>query len=439
MGDVVKFVDSIAASPTVRLDVNDEVKWIVRDFQAPPPQLRRAMSQNAMRDGVLVSSSVYDSRTVTLTLDLVTADQDTNATELQKLARELDRTDNFLMYQPVGATKPVFFRLFRSDMSQIENLKGPKALRRPTINLLAEPFALGLREVIATAATISSNPAAGTNPISFLTGTISGDAAPECVLLMTPSAANQYMVTAEGSGPALRLAQAETADVLGTDTTLPGADAAMSGAGSNYSRTTFATSAPLGTRLAWSSGIFQMPLEQYVKLLIRVRSSAAGTYQVKLDIPGIFSSGIVTVTFAAAGIQTVTLGTYNNGRRLDEYGYDVGTTSGLSASSTTIALGRTSGGGSLDVDFVVAATLDQGSAITAALPSGVQCIFDGVAGRAWSGFSASPIAFAGRIPFLIPGVNNRIYFTPLSGAISDTLTLTAYYWPRYLFVRPAAS
>ena len=43
--DVIQFVSAIDANPTVRLDINDETTWRCRSFLAPPPRLRRSMSQ----------------------------------------------------------------------------------------------------------------------------------------------------------------------------------------------------------------------------------------------------------------------------------------------------------------------------------------------------------------------------------------------------------
>ncbi|GGO86601.1 hypothetical protein GCM10011584_09310 [Nocardioides phosphati] len=167
MADLVRFVDSIVASPTVRLDLNGEATngWYVRSFSAPAPRLRRSMSSNAMRDGISVGSSSYDARTLTIELECIKNDQDSAATELQKLARELDRESNLIMYRPDGASKPVFFKTFRSDLAQIDDVIAQKAMRRFTIELLAEPFALGLPEALPKV-TVSNDPALGSGPIS---------------------------------------------------------------------------------------------------------------------------------------------------------------------------------------------------------------------------------------------------------------------------------
>ena len=230
--DVIKFVDSIASSVTVRLDINDGTTWRTGRFEAPPPRLRRATSQNAMRDGINVSSSQYDARTLTIGLTLVHTSEDAKATEIQKLARELDRDVNFLMYQPVGATKPVFFRLFRSDMSQLEQFTGtPSSLAKPTIELLAEPFALGLLETLGPY-TVAYDPA-GTNGCYFdVTGVIGDVEALPSISWPQAAAASSFVYGLRRRGtpsamPFLLQAESMTA---GTDTSVQAHSANYSGA-----------------------------------------------------------------------------------------------------------------------------------------------------------------------------------------------------------------
>lgn len=192
MGDLVRFVDSIATSPTVRLDINDEASWFVRSFSAPPPRLRRSVAQNAMRDGISVGASQYDARTLTIELELVKSTQDASATEVQKLFRELDRASNYLMYQPNNLTKPVFFRLYRSDTSQLEDVIAQAAMRRFTIELLAEPFALGLRETLGPF-TVSNDPA---NPATNIAAPTLNTATPSTTGGTLAAGTYYYRVTA---------------------------------------------------------------------------------------------------------------------------------------------------------------------------------------------------------------------------------------------------
>src|SRR5688500_18882199 len=109
------FVDSIAESPTTRLDLNDGTVWRLQDgTELTPPPLRRSVTQSLLADGATYPAAAYDNRTIRLELLLQAADADAAATQLQALARELERPENFLRWAP-HTTEPVFFKTFRSD------------------------------------------------------------------------------------------------------------------------------------------------------------------------------------------------------------------------------------------------------------------------------------------------------------------------------------
>ena len=475
--DLVRLVDSIAASPTVRLDLNDESKWWVRSFQAPPPRLRRAVSQNAMRDGINVSSSLYDARVVTLELDLKTTTQDLNATELQKLGRELDRADNFLMYQPTGATKPVFFRLYRSDMSQIENLTGSNAFRRPTIELLAEPFAYGLRETIGPF-TVNNDPAAGSNQLFFdVTGVI-GDVPAPLILTDTSRATTSGLLSVRQHGTPSDLTfiwQAESQGP-GTDTTNPGGgpDAAMSGAGTNnYLRTSFATTATMASRVSLVpiSGVPTTAQGKAFKGRFNLyacvrRSDATSDMTASVTMPGRSATTAVVVP-KTTNRQMVMVGQVSFTVPADRLGYgeqvpvavtlNAGTAEGIAINAA-----RSSGSGTLDWDYLALIPADE-SVVTWVSPGGASeyGVIDGYSsmvyrtenGAAGSLFAGTTLinskaseVVAGSVPMLVPNQTNRLYF--VSGGFgtsggshskSETNALTVDYWPRYLLVRPSAT
>jgi hypothetical protein len=157
MGDRVRFVDKLNALPTVLLNLNDEATWWVRSFDAPPPRKRRSVATNAMRDGGYVSSSTYDMRVLTLTLDMRKTTQDDAATELQKLARILDKP-SILEYKPDTATSPVFFKVYPSDLAAVVDMYASTAYRQLTIELLAEPFAVGIRTSISAGTVVNTSP-----------------------------------------------------------------------------------------------------------------------------------------------------------------------------------------------------------------------------------------------------------------------------------------
>ena len=149
--------------------------WAVRyegtDFSPPP--LKQAWSNTLLVDGERLSAAAYANRQIHLSMDLMTSSQDENAAELQKLWRELNRPSNFLMYQPQGASQPVFFRTFRSSNTRVTDFP-VGAMRQVDVTIDAEPFAYGLKEPQSTV-TITNDPASGTNPMYFDVPSPKGD------------------------------------------------------------------------------------------------------------------------------------------------------------------------------------------------------------------------------------------------------------------------
>jgi len=476
--DTIKFVDSIAASPTVRLDVNDGTVWRCTRFDASPPRLRRAMSSNAMTDGVFVSSSQYDSRIVTLELALVHSSEDLAATEWQKLARELDRADNFLMYQPTSATKPVFFRLFRSDVPSMEQFTGgAQAFKKPTVELLAEPFALGLRETVSVG-TFNNDPAAGSNGCYFdVTGVI-GDVAAPTVISDTASTRFGGVIAVRQHGTPSDLtwfAQGESG-TMGQDTAVPGGgpDAAMSGSGTNnYARTTFFLNTGMDNRLT----VAIPPVGTLAQA-----KAARGRYSIYAVVRRGDNTSVMTAEAAVAagnGVTTTTvtlplttsrilvrLGTYSLGQAVPDNpgGYAPGVGGYQLPSSITL---RAAGplNKTLDWDCVLLLPADEstftwstGSTDSASydqyLDGSSQTIFAIASGSSpftntATIFSAAfdvnaTLKMAGGFPMLVPNQTNRlfmVYTTDANGATSKSVTgtIAVDYWPRYLFVRPSAT
>lgn len=467
MGDLVRFVDSIAASPTVRLDLNDEVSWWVKSFAAPPPRLRRAVSQNAMRDGINVSSSQYDARVVTLELDLKTTTQDLNATEIQKLARELDRADNFLMYQPTGASKPVFFRLYRSDLSQIESLTGSNAFRRPTIELLAEPFALGLLETLGPF-TVAYDPAAANGCYFDCTGVIGDvDALPSISWPQAAAASSfVYGVRRRGTPSAMPfLLQAETM-TAGTDTSVQANSANYSGAGSNWMKCTFATSSALVTRVSTtdfpSTDIVDARGQYRVYGRFSFDGSAVSSATVQLWSPT--GSGLLGSAFALGAAVSIPgplagtnyaviyLGLVQIPLGADPVAKQDGTSLTVDGVGLQVRCGL-SGSGNLGIDYLLFMPADDRMGIVSEGTgvAGADTVLDANANAIWTRTSGGAVAsvdaqsaMVGGFPALTPNVTNRVTFRPLpttstSPYISTTVAVTVTYHPRYLFVRPSAT
>lgn len=240
MPDTLQFVDAISATPTVRLDLNDDATWSL-DYEGTdfsPPPLRRAIAQTLLTDGGLVAAAVYDLRIVKLQLDLKVNTVDEVAEQLQALNRELDRPTNLLKYQP-GTGRPVFIRTLRSAATRVRDYPGPGTFRTVNVEVLAEPFALGIKETLP-AVTVSNDPdspaPANANPYfetnaaswtptggtfvrstaQFHQGSASGLLTPDGVTAQVRVESEQVTVTAGGSYRAsawLRCASTRNIDV----------------------------------------------------------------------------------------------------------------------------------------------------------------------------------------------------------------------------------
>jgi hypothetical protein len=162
---LLQFVDSVASSPTVRLDLNDGSTWnMLEGTEFPPPPLRRAVAQTLLTDGGVIPSSAYDLRVLTLVLGLNASTADAAAEALQALFRELDRPANLIRWQPHGVTNPVFFRTFRTSVEAVLRHGQPDNRRKTlTVNIPAEYAAYGLLETPVSGVTVSTNPAAAVN------------------------------------------------------------------------------------------------------------------------------------------------------------------------------------------------------------------------------------------------------------------------------------
>ena len=459
---VLRFVDSIQASPTVRLNLNDLSVWgMSNETSFGTPEMKRSVTSSMMRDGDYVGASAYGNRVLNLVLHLFHAG-DNAATQLQLLQRELDRPTNLLQYTPGGTTNTVFFRTFRTPP---ESVRWDIGLKQVRVQVLAEPFALGLREDIGPI-TVNNNPAAGSNGLfADLTG-IKGDVETPLMIEYADGggglARNGFSIGVR-SGPSPypnRFLQAESMN-QNTDTSAV-ADAAFSGG--NKSRCTFTTQQVLTTRISgkFPSATVPSGAENWgvYRVFARVAQTVAGdVMQMDLFI-GNASTSVVTIKSQTAA-QLVDLGTVDST-------FGTPTAGGYAASEYRIEdqpsitgpllvrAGRVSGSGSLDIDYVVFVPADEcfgtwtySSNVTSATHlSVVDAVSDSfytatalsgaTPGRLSHGF---PVAITGRLPRVMPG-NNRLVivesseFPGAANAITTSITATIRYWPRYLLTRP---
>src|SRR6266403_2723493 len=159
MPTTFKFVDRPIASPTVLLDMNDGATWKTLGgdfFNLPSPPLKRSIATNAMSDGGVVSSSAYDLRTITFTLELTAATEAGREAQVDALKAQLAKPANLLMFQSQLSNNPVFFRTLRSDEYNLNTQFIPGKAWRVDCTVLAEPFAIGIRHDI-TAGLVVTN------------------------------------------------------------------------------------------------------------------------------------------------------------------------------------------------------------------------------------------------------------------------------------------
>jgi len=254
------------------------------------------------------------------------------------------------------------------------------------------------------------------------------------------------------------LLQAE-AMTTGTTTTIQANDANYSGAGQNFMRSTFSTTTMLG-RLSKnpfpaSSGV---DVRGTYRVFARVRKSVSGdTISVQFQ----YSYGAFTVTNDAVVVPNVTVNqlvdvglcTFPVGPDPVFDGYsNVELPVDNTGVSVQVNAQRSAGTGTLDFDYLLfvpaddcLAMLDWANETLTTLTVHV----DGISETVWAAgsgtvYSFSPSTLAGRFPRLSPNVAQRLYLVPVVGNIAAetvgyTYTVSVTYFPRYLYVRPAAT
>lgn len=463
MADVLKFVDSVASSPSVRLDLNDGTTWRAllngSEFQTPP--LRRALATTLMVDGSRQPAAAYDNRTIKLTLSLQATGNDNQATQIQNLAREVDRPQNVLMWQPVGATNAVFFKTLRSDVTRVVEHKSNR--REVELNLMAEPFAYGLEQNLV-AVTVNNDPANVSNGQFWDITGIKGDVETPAVISMPATAV--YDATQRQSLIAVRrrgtpanmpfLAQAEAA-TQGTDTTTQANNAAYSGAGNNFSRCSFGTTSSNALRLTLPAPTDDKNLRGTYRLWMRYTKSVAGDpvlVQAKWD-GAVYTNSQVTLASSTL-FRWADLGLISMPAGPDPV-YDGYSNVELAVGGRTVQIwaARSSGTTTLDFDYFLYVPADDNYLLTkwtSINDATYTAVVDGINQMSYvlnpSGnvVNLGANENVGGYPMLSPNQTNRLVFirdvgqtSGATDAVTNTTSVTVSYFPRYLYVRPAST
>lgn len=471
MASVVQFVDSIASSPSVRLDINSLAGGIMvatEGIDLSPPPLRRTVVSTMLADGEIIPAAAYGNRTIKLPLQMLAGTTNNQATALQNLARELVRPNNILKLQLDGASSPVFFRTFAAPdyaLSMLRLLLVPNTVA--VLEIPAEPFALGLKETIA-GVTVTEDPEAVTNPMRWDISGVKGDVETPVNLILPTG--NLY----DSGDPISVLAVRRRGTVgnvpfhlgaedmdLNTDTTLPGNDANMSGSGSNYARVSFATNSNMVRRVSLDPFPTTANVDnrgRYRVFGLFRRSSGTGTINVQLgytaNTAGILVQNDAVATENVTARHHIDLGLISFPTGADPV-YDGYSNTEVSVRGRYIEVRaeRTSGSSTLDIDYLLfvpaddsLALIDWGDATATNNEFVIDSVHEMVFTRNTSDqvFGSLPTVVAGGFPYISPGVTNRMYFIRRTGrgatvTKSETTVIEAEYWPRYLVVRPAST
>lgn len=459
---VLKLVDSIQASPTTRLDLNDRTVWGMdpaTSFGIPP--LRRSVSSTLLRDGEYVGASAYGNRELNLVLNLFSVG-DAAATQVQTLQRELDRPMNLLQYTPGGVTNPVFFRTFRTSP---DNVQWDVTRKKVTVTVLAEPFALGLREDLA-AITVRNDPTLTNGLFCDLTG-IKGDVETPLFIEYADGGAGLARsgfavgVRAGASPYPNRFQQAESMSVL-NDTSVV-ADATFSGG--SKTRTTFATVPTFGGRLT----------SNLPNLTDPAGAENWGVYRIFARVAQTVAGDVITMATRTAGTynravtiksqtqpQLVDLGTLDSTLGVSTVGgYAVADYRIEDQAILVIGASRTSGTGSLDIDYVAFVPADEcfgaWKAFTDVVNTTDLGVIDGpndatyiattLTGGTPGRGAINSSSIQGRLPRVMPGSNRLVIVEstkgqtpPTSNLLTTSISMTIRYWPRYVNVaRPLST
>jgi hypothetical protein len=472
---VARFVDSISSTRSTRLNLHDGEIWAVQaDTRFPLPRAQRARVSTLLTDGASYPATVYDDRTLELHLQLTADTADLAAAQLQALARELDRPSNILEYRLDGAAEPVFFRTQRIGLDAADLPAGRATLLDIAVSVPAAPFAYGLREDLSLV-TVSNDPAAGSNGLFFDVTGVKGDVATPLYMKIRDSDVSQLSgrkksamsVRRRGTPSSMPLVLQAESLVLGTDASLPGNDALMSGSGSNYVRVSFTTNATNVSRITTSgfpTAAGGIDVRGTYRVFARVRHSV-GTDTITLQL-----RATTTPTSIVNDATTLPAGTEIRWVDLGLLQLPIGADpvtdgpSGVEMGAAGVPLAfyaaRTAGTGNLDIDVFVFMPADDklafitwqqaGTGATTYIVDGCEReqVYRVVTATGAVVSDASPVELAGLLPYVSPGETNRVCFIQDVGsgsgvaggdAKTSVTQITPYYWPRYLYVRPPTS
>lgn len=466
MAITLQLVDNIGAAPAVRLDLSAGPWSLLRQPDFSPPPLRRAVASSLLRDGAEIPVSAYDNRVVRLPLRVQAATEDLLAAELEKLNRELDRARNVLKWSS-GGTSPVFFRTFRSPDYALELRIVGTGEALIDLPLMAEPFAYGVR-VDQAAVTVTNNPATASNGLFLDITGVTGEILTPALIRLDPGDTGVHVTILgiRGHGTPGNITFFEQAEALtaGTETTIQANDAAMSGAGSNFMRTTFGVP-NMQTRLSGLTipvGATGVDRRGTYRVFARVRrSSTSGVITARIQGPGATTSitGETVTVPAKLGPMLIDLGLVTIPVGPDSVFDGYGPERAALSVDWSVQAQRSAGTSNLDWDYFVFVFADEEYCSVDWSENGLittqadDLILDGpndtvltvAAGGSDIGNNRG-WPRVGRIPLLRPNQSNRLMLlsprtasgeggVPMDDRIGDTTAVSVSFWPRFLWIR----
>lgn len=484
----VGFVDDIAGSPTVLLDLNDTTRasgFMIgpEGVKIPPPALRRAVISTMLTDGETVPASAYGNRVVSVPLVLTTGTENAAASAVRNLGRILNQSKATLRVK-IGTTQ-VFFRTLRSELA-LEFTRNLLRDGKVALELPAEPFAYGPEETAYTG-TIASDPGAGTHPCYVDITAVKGDVLTPVLVRHsngTLVANVAYAVRRHGTpGNVTWFTQAEALGLGGSGiVTYLNADSQFSPAAGNNGilvspGVTTAYDTDVWAGVALFSGSASVDLAGTYRVFANVRAQGTdllGDWFLQLRYGPWVNTGTAQYDqlqanrevriwssqygFATDAPRLVDLGLLSCGISGLPYGSKLD--AGLTAKPPLISLGvrraaiQAASTSNLAIDYLLMLPADEDFAVARfntldalnVIPDATQgFLLDGPADIAYmtdngSWRDESPTPLIGRVPQLSPGQTNRLFIVPgiLSNTRALTWPVTVTYFPRYLVV-PGAS
>lgn len=462
-----QFVDSIAASPTVLLDINASPFAVdVQGVDLSPPDYDQSWSTNSLAHGSRLAWEKAPNRVLKIPLHITTSTVAAQESAINSLGRQL--STNGILKMQYGTT-PIFFRTFGNPKYGMKIRRALKDSSTINLEIMAEPFGYGTRvEVTGSPFTVSNDPAAATNPCRFDVTGILGDVSTPLLMLATSTGATNGLVNKWSHIATRRRGTPSNLDpVIQAEVMLPSTDtallavnnAAFSGAGQNGMRVTFATNAAMTVRLSDqfpASNVASTDNRGEYLCYARCSKTVAGD---TIDVQLRYGTG--AVNHVANDVQRCPAGvtgpfTLNLGKVPVPTGSDP-VFSGYSGVQTKALLSwiglyaqRVAGTGNLDIDYLYLVPADDQTLIIKFPSNDTTYAIDGTTDSGGAVYGAPTtldevftlsqfpqIIGGGGFPEVIPGITNRIYLlrhidpNGTVDAIGGTTTFRVYYWPRW--------